>query len=861
MVRGLIYKKNRSQSKILLLWLLALLVLSLVTVPIQGSKNITEANQMKDQQTSILPDQTGTFENPISLVFAPAQVGENFQEANATSILKRDQPLWFKFVGNESQSIDFTIDVTVDASYNIIFADFFSGEEREHVFASDADFGQFPLEGGYPIWLSGPQFIEIRQLGELSDLPILITVRRILEGEFNPEVETIDETFQANTFYEIENIFTYFIDETSYVIPDGLSVSIDLGDFDQDSPGFGKGIASAIFGLLRAGELIASQRIPEAPPEEIRDLFLPFLDASKSLLNISFDNLLHPTADLFFENDVPLSPPDYVFKLETNAYMLMAMLEVWNFYQHDDYGTADPVEANKLMHQINETMIDIDRVFYNDTYKSFVERVVVLDNDFSAPVHGYQVYLESIALLAEVFYGGLSANFDSQGVVSPQIDALVFNSAINITDYIFTNLITMTDDGEIGVEYFTHPGGPITNIGRANSSTLIANSHLISLYTPVGLRLFPIIELATEIAETTLKKFLSPANGLLFDKVFINDTTKSDTTSTINTGYFLAAIDRLAESWKDEEINFNSALDISRTWSKAVRDLVNNFNEILYDQQTTSYFAQYDHVSNLYIKDDELLETHDFIANAAILDLLSKTFPIGVTLSAPKAMNVDEDAIIFINIEQINPSRKSWLWFQPERKFTVQVKISIPDHNFEETEDIDLNTFDFESGFIDVFFTPLKRGNFKVIIELSVEGTTLLTGKLDAVAFGELYAEFDPVETTSDNLDFSPSFAIFDESGRAVSNLDIDAVIGKRESELNFENDTFSTFARSDSSGKVILEFDDILQNFTDGIIGEDDELKFYELVIFINITNAASLKYNSPIHDIPISVRKNFIE
>ncbi len=867
-------RKNKKE-RLIFLWLVILLTIPLLVNTEENNKAVSLRDRDKPLSYNNMPndfknfgsivmDQSGTFEDPITINFPAKNASEEFQRATISITLSRGSPLHFSFDANETQFIDVEIDINGEAPDSEIIVDILSGDNYDFIDSFRPEFlGQFPFYFGYPIPMSGPQLIITDLRGAKSQVDMKLIITRFVGGAFGEGVSLVEDIFQSNTHQSVDNIVEYLVNDFGYLSMN--PATFDLGDFDEDSDSLAKGISLAIFGLLRAGELVASDHLERDPPEVVHETFLPYLEVSYELLDFFIQNRLHPTGGLFYEGHLSdPSNPDYVFTLETNTYLLMAMLEIWNFYglQHNEYGTEDFQRANSLIQQINQTALDMETVFYDNGNGIFMEISQINSNvSLAGSTTGDQVYLESNALLGEVLLGIAGANMDASGSITQQIANLVNRVQGNITKYIDSNLINMQMDlssllpSGIGYEYYDEG----TN-KPSNTSTLLGQAFLISLFTPTGPRAFSNITFVTEIATNTLKLFLNQDNGLLYDSILTNETGTSGTTSIINSVVFLTAIDRLSESWKSQEFNRDSALDISRTWSKAVRDLHNDMNNILFDEQTNSYFAQYDHVSHLLIRDDKYLEKNNFIANTAILDLLSKTFPIKVVINAPKEMIVDVDASMFINIQQINSLRKSWLWFQPERNFAIQAKISIPKHNFEETEEIDLGTFDFESGFLDIFFSPITRGNFEAIIELSVEGTTLLEGRMSLVAFGIVFVEFDHEEfqTTSDDIDFSGTISVFDEQGRAVSNLEVEAIIGPLE---NFGDEayTYLVEARTDSSGKATLEFDitDLELDFPLIVL---ENISIFELPILVNITNAASLKYHREISRIPFQVEKNFL-
>jgi hypothetical protein len=355
------------------------------------------------------------------------------------------------------------------------------------------------------------------------------------------------------------------------------------------------------------------------------------------------------------------------------------------------------------------------------------------------------------------------------------------------------------------------------------------------------------VQIASDLAYNIMKAYYM-SNGLPVSQIDTNTGDKSDTTNTYEVSLMMNSLFRIGAKWRRLEALGFTALgvdEIARTWFKAGLDLFENLQNILYDNDNVAYFAQYDHPTSTVYLIDTSLETNGFVANMALMDYLSTSFPYQVFMEVEKELEVDRDSVAIIKVNVIHMTG-SWVYFNLETNSTVTGTISSTEIGFSETTVVDLNIFDFDTGFIPFGFTPETRGSASINLLLEQEGQKVLYGSIDTTILGHIRPEFNGAEFQiyTDDAKFENSIALIDDEGKAVSDLEVEATLM---GDVNFIQSTpgfqakYYSKDRTDASGEIDLSFD--TSSIIDDFYLEFDE-EFIWIPVFINVTNADTFNF-----------------
>jgi hypothetical protein len=620
----------------------------------------------------------------------------------------------------------------------------------------------------------------------------------------------------SNGYERIIDIMDYFQDVGYY----NESFHVQVDTLQGDSQNFVKGMSTAIYGLSRSG-IFRGASAAELGFQEAQAVAPHFGVANKTLQLM--DTYRHPTNGIYTTNP----PTNDQAKLSENVYAVMAMIEYWN--------VLEPSHPYRLFLElrINETVNAINDVFWDGT-DGYVE-ISSLNGDGSPNVQGQVVYTESNALLVQIFvafpFMGITNTFDFH------------TRALDTYNYIETNLVI--SGSKVNITALNDINVPFENynkntLEREFETRLTSQIFYMDMRNPVighpFLDPFSKFDLdqATLVMENLFKLY-SSTNGLLYTKLNISSGFIEDTTNTIEISYFLNSLTRVAGNWKN--IADPSVQDMSRTIYKRTLDLKSSLDNVMYDDQSNSYFATYDHVSDLVSRRDETYSSNSFIANTAILDYLSSEFPVQVIIETPKETIVESESIAFIFFRKVE-AIQSFVWFNTLFQLTV-------------------------TGFLDFPFSPEKRGSFSLNFDLKQEGVTQLVGNISSTALGFVRPEFTftDFEIFSDGDDLETTISIVDEKGIALSNLEVELSLGIPPNEIESNNilkAKYYTTDRTDVSGNIDIDFDisSLVADFnlfsTDGTGPSLNQIQRKEAVlpIFLQISNAQSknLFFNRPI-------------
>lgn len=807
----------------------------------------------------VTPHASGTFDDPIPINFTSSA---GAAVANVTGTLSQTSPsLDFYMILNASSFIEIKLSIPALGDGFVFFLDVFNEFDFLGSIAEPVIFPQFlnfPIEAAGRVNLVANGFNPTSYYG--LDAGDSIT--------FNLEIKVLPAgtapggakgaVFQSLGYKQMNDILRNF-ENQGYL--NSSETSFNLGSFAIEDDGYAMGVASSIFGLMRAGEIFSTA---DAKGEDLGQggftKFIPYYQTSLALFDTinSTNSFLTTHGLVYWRSD---SGSEFTLYLEDQLAMMWAMLELIYYTTAMD-GLIPPQDLPDIF--VMEAVLDsvigaVDTLFPNTgEYREFV----VVDNDFNAAENSDAGFIEldTLGLMIEVYYRYLEKTGD--GSKETIID--------NVFTFIETNMMfTPSDVGVdilgsgLGAEFYTFGGS------KSDTASLRGNALLMSGYTPsvgpfVG---WVNITRASELASNTLSVFSSSKTGLLYNVVNVTDISSTKISSTFNVQMFITALGRLTETWKTQfgEVDDAELIPISRTWLIRSFELTKSLNAYLLDTEINSYFGKYDEISGKLIVDDEDLEANLFIANAFSLTSLSSEFPIEMEIQAQDNVIVGEIGQIVLQIHKIVGLINSYAWFQPEKTFTVDVVATIPEFGFSAKATINLNDF-FNpeapgggEGIIPFFFEPLVRGSFDINVAVSLEGLELLSGEIELTALGSVHADFDfsELEFATDDDTFTASITLIDENGAAIPNLKLNASLGSPLGVIsNYTGD-----GRSDSSGKVEIEFD--IEDFEDdkvdvnfiGNLPVTPEFLIFDL--FLNVTNADDydLKQEVGLIIVPVTV------
>ncbi|MCE7734785.1 MAG: hypothetical protein GPJ54_07915 [Candidatus Heimdallarchaeota archaeon] len=596
----------------------------------------------------------------------------------------------------------------------------------------------------------------------------------------------------SNGYERIVDIMDYFQDVGFY----NEFYDVQLDTLAGDTQNVVRGLSTAIYGLSRSG-IFRGASAAELGFLEVEAVAPHFGVANKTLELM--DSYRHVNNGIYTTN--PLSGNDQA-KLSENVYALMAMMEFWNVLDF-----SNPFRII-LETRINDTMNAINDVFYDGT-DGYVE-TSSLNGDGTPNVQGDVVYTESNALLVQLLvafpFTGILNTFDFNTRAQDTYNNIETNL---VTDGSNVN-ITSLNNIKVPFEYYNK-----NNADREFDTRLISQIFYMDMQNPVIGHPFldPFskvdLDLATKVMENIFKLY-SSSNGLLYTKLNISSGLIEETTNTNEISFFLNSLTRVAGNWKN--IADPSVQDVSRTIYKRTVGLKGSLDTVMFDEQSNSYFATYDHASGFVSRRDESFSSNSFIANTAILDYLSTEFPVQVIIETQKETIVDSESFAFIFFRKVE-AIQSFVWFNPLFQFTVDATIFSTEIGFSQNEVFDLGGFEFDTGFLDFPFTPVKRGTFSLNLDLKQEGVTQLVGNISSTALGIVRPEFSfsDFEIFSDGEDLETTISIIDENGVALSNLEVELSLGIPIDQI-LENKImkakYYTTDRTDVSGNIDIDFD-----------------------------------------------------
>jgi hypothetical protein len=776
--------------------------------------------------------------------------------------------IFYKYALNESGPVELSLTTPTSTEVFQLYFDVFT---EEYGYPVGSVFDGNPMLFSYFAQIDGYNYVSISGFdvnfedtfdiysGDQVTFNLSVSLRK--KG-VAPE-GALSTLFQSIAYERIDNIMTFF-HSNGYIQPgenlDLLKGGILPSDgLDPDDPNFYKGIGLSIYGLVRAGDFISSANhlIGPAKSNELSkylNIAYQLFDLANNSLNIGIDGT----------DAVYVAPSDNTrATLTDNAYMLMAIAEIIYLASRDPIIAFDNstylANLNDWAYVVAQSIINI----FEDTEQGVYTEVVTGLGTSIAREN--LVYLESMSIVAEAF-SELHV-IDGSTVNSVPLPATLITEAADIRTKILEHLLITYDTNTtvtlltgvgigIGVEYWNKSSDL-----KSNTSSLMGNLayalHRTSQFDYVN---------ASLITTNLLRLFTIPGTSLLKQKALIIDdgTILPDYISTLENSEFILLAQRLENKWKEIENN----TDASRSWGRKSINTLSSLFDLLYDDVEKAVFGLYDNQAQVLIADDNNINSNRFVANAFINTILVRIFPVQMGVIAGKDNIVGDNAEISLELSQI-PQLDSVTWWDFLITFNFQLKIEIPTFSYVSSETVDLADFaDFSgntasSKFITKTYKATQKGNYTIYISLSVEGRDLLSQIIELTALGIVRAEYvesDLIFATDDES-FTAKFALIDDNGIAIANLNTNASLGQP-----FEKATLSTYvktARSDASGKISIKFD-TNKLAQDGIINQSQILNlpkiptYYFINLYVNVTNADSqnLKQAELVLKIPIKIK-----
>ncbi|MHA2171223.1 MAG: hypothetical protein ACXAB7_15110, partial [Candidatus Kariarchaeaceae archaeon] len=830
-----------------------------------------------------------TSDNPITLIFRSD--GVRFIGNDSRSISVDNLEYWYKFSANQTAFIEILVELLPRSDrhegVNLDFEIFRlhpAGElEWIEVAGQPGEFDEF---FAFQAPETGDYLVVVYLVGEDIGLttPFEITVIKNPTGEIKEGTSKIVESVGHEA---VLNILDYFTDE-GYVDP--VTLDTQIASLEQDPENFVQGIANTILGLLRAGVSISAREI--AAGGDPAGMFDTFLTVSQNLLT-EMDRYRMPNGIYMINSSYLSSDPgigNETTSLTANVNAFMAMIELWQFYNvsieiETQIGfPGDQATADTLLANANQTLTAILTTFNDTVEQGFAENAVIDDVTGQLKSRGNLFYLESNALFSQILgayndsYSSLESNPIQADLVRANLKSLqsdIFNFAVTSLlkqDIIFDSIKPIG----LGHEYYNSSDSSVSS-----SSTILGQVYLMDILTPqvINPSIIPFnltsLELVSDFAYNILRTFKTE-NGMIVSQINNSNGNQSPDSNLFEVSLLLNSLIRLGAKWRElgdisnDQLNYD---EISRTWFRAAQDILESINSNLYDSQSNSYFAQYDHATGTIYRVDTTIKSNSFVANAIFLDYMTANFPIQVYLETQTNVMVNSEAVAIISINKV-VMPDSWIWFNFETKSTLEAHFHSDSIGFSERTIVDLNIFDFEAGFLPFSFEPKKRGTFNLTLDLYQEEFLVLSGSISGTALGEVVPEvsFSDFQIFSDESSFSATLGLVDEEGNALSNLEVKASVFQLPNEI--ENDpTLSTKYlskdRTDVSGNVDVKFNiaTLIQDFnlqqgiqeTGGInvnqIG--NPANAIVVPVFLNVSNAATfnLQMNHPIV-IPLEIK-----
>lgn len=825
---------------------------------------------------SISPDAGTDFSDAIEIPMAKKgdiRRGSIEFELNASTSF-----VFYKFDINETSPVKVTVSsatgTTVDENTYEIYFDVFKSDAFDGWvgYRSTSEF-DLPMSIDYPADTIGFNYMSVSanniinfEFAQGESVGLNITIEHFKGGVAREnEISNVFKSDPINTILTIQD----YLNSTQYI--NYMNNGTDLKDLTPNDPGYAKAIGLSVYGLLKSADILGKSNSDD--PNFYPETMAKYLEIAYNLYKSAEDAML-VSSGLFFYRPSESNPAgnDYVLYLADNVYMLMALGEITWFAGNLDPSFTLGFDSNVLSSRLQNITPRIDDMF-SPASGDYREQLSITDyaedgdplaftaGDYASITRSDDNQFESYAILAEVYYWQ---------TLTTEMDALV--------NYVDSNLKITTISGLSLLSGGVFARSYNTNTAtRSNVVDLLSNAFYVShlntyakesydTSSSINLNGLQLLAMVSNVMDNVLRLFAVPGEGsLLYSSVDITDLNGGEKViSNIANVAAIFAMNRLAVNW--EILNVGDVDNIAaRTWKMRSISGIGGLFDDLFDSNKGFFFGYWDDTAKKYSFGDKNLDKNLFLANTYVASVLVDMFPLEMTAIEQRDLAVGEEGQITL-VFNLLQSSGTWVWWDPFKPFSFDVKISIPAFEFEETQTIQsYNAFSLDGSlFTSVTYPVVKRGEYDISIELSTEGTVLLSQTIQSRALGSARAEFTRQSFSVSDSSYVTDLSIIDETGNILSSLQVEAALGLsiEDSKAAYGQKYIKT-GRTDSSGKLGLTFDvsdlssDNLLNFTE-IYSMDPIPQFVELPLFINITNTESFDLEQRTIIVPVLVELN---
>ncbi|RMG25094.1 MAG: zinc ribbon domain-containing protein [Methanobacteriota archaeon] len=793
--------------------------------------------------------------------------------------------IFFKYNINETSPVSVTVNAatgtTVDENQYEVAMDVYQGSGYEDWvdFKSTSEF-DLPMTTDYPADKTGDHFVVVYatdlvdfEFGPGEFVSLNVTIQHFKAGAVRSNEKT--STFQSDPINLIFAVQDY-LSSSNFIDLD--TATVNLGLLDQNDPDFAKVIGLSVYGLLKTSETLAKVNNPDIT--QMQQTLARYVNLAYEIFKLANNTMLEPTNGLFYYRPNESNPGlnNFVTYLSDNVYMLIALNEIQYFA-----GKSGSASLNFDLSQITQFIVKINErivAMFKQSQGNYTERLEITgyNEDANTDVFDASDYasltvspinsLESYALLAENFYWAQ---------LFPIFQFSPANEMEDLVSYLITNMNvtsvagkTLNHAGIFASYYNATSGGPSDEIDLIGNSFLVSHLNTYAKQTAFSTALNKgpeeVLQVASQLMENILRIF-SEDNGdsfLLYSKVNSKDSSLNEKAiRNIDNVAAIFAMNRIAVNWETYNPG-NSGAAITRSWK--IRSLLglDALHERFFDEREHFYFGYWDDQGKKFIVDNNQVDKNIFLANTFIEAVLADMFPVEMVAIEQPDLLVGDEGQITLGLSQF-VTDGTWIWWDPFKPFTFDIKVTIPKFDYVKTETVLLDSFNAQDTlYIPFTYEITERGVYDVQIELSTEGLVLLSQTVQSRALGVARTEFGIEAFSITDSTYATDLTFIDEKGDVLSSLQVSGSLG-----LPFD-DSIPKFdqkyirsGRTDTSGKLELTFsvkdlsDDGLVNLTE-LYSQDPIPPFKEIFLYLNITNSGAFNLESRILVVPVRVLLN---
>lgn len=868
------------KSKLLYVSLIFLLLLPFSAANATGNKIITISDEITSStiqkqelttHSADISEQTGNFvvadagDSPETAISIPLVPDNETNVGNYSSTLNDTRPfLMLKFQIDEPSYVvlDFNFS-EYDIDSQNVFIDILSGPELEYVGGLYDNY--FPNSFEYPVDNLGDQFIAIGVDSQIFPFSLFFSLSITQYKQGATQVGIKNEYAQGNANSKLENIYSEFQSENYINDTDIFDIKVNTGRFTENTSSFAKGIALSIIGIIQAAKQLTSGNQYQNDFDTFNAIIFRYSMISYKLFKLVNDTMYNDAIGLYYEPNLSDKiNDDYYYSLEDNVYMTFAMVELSYFLVYvnnflfgiDKYSSyiVDPIPLQNQAYLFADNIINN---FYDSGYRNsiFINWTAGTPYTKNSQINSTSIQANTLAFMQELFEQLDIMQFDAGKPYNPKY----LNEAYSIMGGLKAMMVNPTSlslesPGLIAHEY------NYTTTSLSDEFNLEDQILLTSAYIPLNgfNQSYSDIVLASTIMSNALSLFTDSTYNLLYTNYNITSKVYVKEFSTIDHTFLIRTLNALTDVWKNKFgnifINGNPLSEAesdanSRVWAVKSASTSIAFEDLFYDKLTKSFFSSFDAVGHYFITNETQLHFNAFVANSFYLCAITQEFPAEGYIAYQNLVNIDQSALIAVDIVPIFIPIGSDMWFNPAPSFTFTLQVSIAKFGYSESVSQDIGDFFTNNNsdpdtFHSFVYEPTSRGSFTIDISIVSDGRVLLSKKIQMVAYGIVYPSFSGAAPSfaTDDDSFTAAITLVDENGIAAPNLKVDASLVVP---IEDAPDTYKINSRTDSSGVLSLTFD--VSDFANDFINyskinampvRPDNLFF---VMFLNVTNAKS--------------------